>query len=95
MQELPAFQQVYEKFSGQIDMLAVAVDERGDPQGYFAKQGYTFTPVRDINGADACGASTIPLTLVIDANGDVVEKFNGAVSSAKLDMTIQRALGGS
>jgi peroxiredoxin len=95
VQELPAFQQVYDKYSGQINMLAVAVDERGDPETFFQGKGYTFTLVKDVDGAKAYGAKSIPQTAVIDARGNLVQKFTGPASSAELEQAIQKALGAS
>jgi peroxiredoxin len=95
VQELPAFQQVYEKYSGQIDMLAVAVDEQGDPASFFTNKGYTFTLASDVDGAPAYNVKGIPHTVVIDAKGNKVQEFTSGISSAELDQAIQSALGAS
>jgi peroxiredoxin len=92
VQELPAFQQVYEKYEGQITMLAVAVDDRGDPQAYFKNNGFTFTLAKDVDGSQVYNVRGIPHTVIIDKQGNQVQEFTGGISSAELDTAIQSAL---
>ncbi len=92
MQELPALQQVYEQYAGRIDMLAVAVDESGDPQKYFADNNFTIPLVKDVDGSDVYSVRGIPRTLIIDQQGDLAQEFTGGISSAELEIAIKGLL---
>lgn len=75
-------------------MVAVAVDERGQqtPQELWQANGYTIPLAVDVDGSDKYGIRAIPVTLIIDAQGNIVEQFKGAIDGATLEAAIVKAL---
>lgn len=75
-------------------MVAIAVDEKGQqsPQDLWQESGYTIPLAVDVDGSDKYGIRSIPVTLVIDAKGNIVEQFKGAIDGATLEAAVQKAL---
>jgi len=89
--EMPDIQAAYEKYGEDIHFLLVSVDDSADTAGAFLeKEGYTFPVYLDTTsqGAYTYGASSIPLTYFIDANGDLVAYYRSAMSQSVLQQGI-------
>jgi thiol-disulfide isomerase/thioredoxin len=78
--ELPDFQEVYKERQGQFDLLSLCVDKQRDPEGFVKAQGYSWDFAFDGNGAAVYNISGIPRTLFVNAQGQVVVDFTGAMS---------------
>ncbi len=81
--EMPELQEFYEKYGEDIHFLLVSVDDSLDTAKAFIQDaGYTFPVYFDntSSGAYTYGASSIPLTFFIDAEGNLVAYYMGAMS---------------
>lgn len=86
--EMPAMQEIYDKYSDQIEIIAVSnyvpMDSDSTIINYQASYGYTFPMMRDTNGFVAkFGISGWPTTIVIDRYGAVARIEVGAVTSTE------------
>ena len=84
--EMPDFQEAYEKYGGEIHFLMVNCtggrETVDSAKAFIQEEGYTFPVYFDTTyeAASAYGASSIPMTIFIDANGDLVTYGVGALS---------------
>ena len=85
--EMPELEAAYQEYGSQIHFLMVNLTDGTNEtvesaSSYIAGQGYNFPVYYDtgFSGATAYGVSSIPLTLFIDANGDMVAYYLGAMS---------------
>jgi thiol-disulfide isomerase/thioredoxin len=83
--EMPVLQAVYDKHRGDFDVLVLAVDPSGDPQGYLKENGFTMPAGLDVNGFQKYGSGSIPLTLFIDRNGNKVGTKLGGMSKSEFE----------
>ena len=89
--EMPHFQAAYEAYCDEVQFLMVNMstafgDTKTDAEAVLTDGGYTF-PVyydTDTECAIAYGVSGIPVTLFIDAEGNLVSSVMGALSEAEL-----------
>ena len=82
--EMPDIQEFYELYGEEIHFLLVSVDDSvDDAKAFIADAGYTFPVYFDTTsmGAYTYGASSIPLTYFIDANGDLAAYYPGAMTA--------------
>ncbi len=89
--EMPDIQAAYEKYGQEIHFILVSVDDSLDTAKTFIQDaGYTFPVYFDATsmGAYTYGASSIPLTYFIDANGDLVAYYRSAMSADILQQGI-------
>ena len=85
--EMPEIQKFYEQYGEEIQFLLVSVDENmDDAKSFLADSGYTFPVYFDTTsmGAYTYGASSIPLTFFIDADGNLTAYYMGAMSESIL-----------
>ena len=81
--EMPEIQKFYEQYGEEIHFLLVSVDDSVDSAKTFIEtEGYTFPVYFDTTslGAYTYGASSIPLTFFIDAEGNLTAYYMGAMS---------------
>ena len=89
--EMPVIQKFYEQYGEEIHFLLVSVDDSVDTaKAFIADEGYTFPVYFDTTsmGAYTYGASSIPLTFFIDAGGDLMAYYMGAMSADILQQGI-------
>ena len=95
MQEFPAFQEVYNKLGGEFTLLAIAADDRLNPQGVVTDNKYTwdfaFSPQMAELGQHY-GFTGIPTTLFIDRNGNVVDQHSGGMDAADFESRLSKIL---
>lgn len=99
LQEMPHFQEQYEAVGDRVQFLMIDVADGSREtvsagQAFIEKQGYTFPVVYDtsLNAAYAYGASALPITYFIDAEGYVVAGYRGALTAELLQMGIDMIL---
>ncbi|WP_066640130.1 TlpA family protein disulfide reductase [Desulfolucanica intricata] len=93
--EMPHFNKVYAEVKDNIAFMMVdAVDGQRETQAkgqmYIAEQGYSF-PIYFDNEQDAAyayGISSIPTTLFIDADGNIITAYQGAIDEETLRTAI-------
>jgi len=89
---MPALQAVYDKHRGDFDVLVLAVDPNGDPQGYLKENGFTMPAGLDVSGYQKYGSGSIPLTLFIDRNGNKVDTKVGGMSESEFEGLVGKIL---
>ena len=89
--ELPAIEKIYREYGEDVHFLMVDLTdgarETVDKAKAFVKEaGYTFPVYFDegLGAANAYAVYSIPLTLLINADGTLANKHLGAMSEAKL-----------
>lgn len=95
--EMPDFQEKYLELGDNVQFLMINMTD-GDREtvesasAFIAKKGYTF-PVffdTDLNAANTYGAYSLPMTVLIDAKGNLVTYAIGAISGETLQKGIDR-----
>ena len=91
--EMPGFQEIYEKYGDEIQfiMLNCTVgDSKSDAKALIEENGYTFPVYFDTTGEASYtyGASSIPMTIFIDAEGKLATYARGALSAELLEKGI-------
>lgn len=97
--ELPYFNDANEEYQDQIQFLMVdladgAYETREGAIAFAENHGYSFPLYFDElgEGSLAYGISAIPLTVVINADGQIVETHLGTMSSEELQILIHKVL---
>ena len=79
--EMSSLDQLYQRYGGkQFNLIGISADDDSNAAFNFLMQsGITFANYADhkLIMENMLGAHTIPLTLLIDANGKVLKKFHG------------------
>ena len=98
-QEMPDLQKAYEEYGQQIHFVIVNLtdgtqDTKEKASAFIATSGYTFPVYYDqkLSGAAAYGVSSIPFTIFIDADGNMVAYYIGAMSERILQAGIHTLL---
>ena len=89
--EMPEIQEFYEKYGEDVHFVLVSVDESLDTAREFIEvEGYSFPVYFDSTfmGSYTYGASSIPLTYFIDAQGQMIAYYRGAMSADILQQGI-------
>lgn len=86
--EMPEMQEVYEKYSERIELVAVSNYVPRDTDevisNYYASKQYTFPMMRDVNGfTTKFGITGWPTTVIIDRYGAIARIEVGAITSAE------------
>ena len=97
--EMPGFENLYQEYGNEIQFIMVNLTDGGretkdTAMKYVNDMGYTF-PVyfdTDMSAALAYNAVSIPITYLIDANGNIVAYASGAVEEEALREGIQMIL---
>lgn len=95
--EMPNFQEVYEEQSDEVEFLMVALidgskETKETAKGYVDDNGFTFPVYYDSNNTSAInfGVNSIPTTVLIDKDGNIVDQHIGALSKANLEALIKK-----
>ena len=89
--EMPEIQKFYDKYGQEIHFLLVSVDSSLETAKAFIEgESYTFPVYYDATsvGAYTYGASSIPLTYFIDAEGNLTAYYVGAMSESILQQGV-------
>ncbi len=97
--EMPDIEKAYQTYGEEIHFLMVALTDGYQEtvetaSAFIAEQGYTFPVYYDteISGARAYGVSGIPVTYFIDAEGNFVTYYQGAMSADILQQGVDLLL---
>ena len=85
--EMPEFQKAFESYGDSIQFLMVDVGEAmADGKAFLSAAAYTFPAYFDIRSeaATAFQVSAIPATYFINADGQIVDSYVGAISESTL-----------
>ena len=98
--EMPHFQTAYEEYGEDLHFLMVNMstafgDTQADAEALLDGNGYTFPVYYDTKAecAYGYGISGIPVTIFIDADGNIVSAKTGMMNAADLDRRILAILG--
>ena len=93
--EMPHFQAAYEEHGDDLHFLMVNMstafgDAQADAEALLSDNGYTFPVYYDtaMGGAFAYGVNAIPVTYFIDADGNLVAYYQGAMTAEILQQGI-------
>jgi cytochrome c biogenesis protein CcmG/thiol:disulfide interchange protein DsbE len=95
--EIPDFEAVHQRRRDEVRFVGINVGETTDQAiAFLAEVGATYEQFLDADGGAATEleAITLPVTVVIDGNGDVTTRSVGAIDQDELDDAIDRAVGG-
>ncbi len=98
LKEMPDFEAVYRRRGGDVAFVGINIGEDAERAGAFTERvGVTYPQFLDQLGfvQTELGVTTMPTTLVIDADGAIVERHSGPMSQDQLDAAIDSALGPS
>lgn len=98
-EEIPEFQEVYNTYNGQIEFLMVNLtdgygDTVEDVKKFVQDNTYTFPLYFDTeySAANAYGIYSVPQTLFIDADGNIVKLYIGMINTRTLEKYIKDLL---
>lgn len=95
-EELPSFQKAYDKYAEEITFVFVSVDDgKEEVEEFLTENGYTF-PVYLDSGSNCLityGISSIPVTVLVDAEGNILAGQIGALSEDLVGLCIAILLG--
>ena len=97
--EMPAIQEMWEKYGDKVEFLIVnlvdnASETVASAQKFLATTDYTFPVYFDTqqDAAYTYSVYSIPTTLFVDAEGNLVQRFSGAMSHTALETFITEIL---
>ena len=93
--EMPGFERVHQELETRVAFLGVNLQDSPEAGRRVVEQtGVTYDIARDPTGAlfQSLGAIAMPTTVLIDANGEVVERISGEISARDLRARIDKAL---
>lgn len=91
--EMPHFEEAYKEYGSDMHFIMVNVgDSHSEAYEFADKSGYTFPVYHDSNysGTYAYGVSSIPQTLFINSDGELVNSYTGMMSKAALQSNIEK-----
>ena len=95
VQEMPAIEKVHQKYKDQVAFVGLDVqDTLEQGRKIVRKTGVTYDLGRDPAGdlLKAFGGDIMPTTVLVGADGDVVELHNGEISQGNLEELVQSEL---
>ena len=98
LHEIPAFVKVYERHAPNVAFLGLNLQDDRDVAANLARElGITYELGRDPQGTafQAFGAVAMPTTVLLDADGDIVRRFDGEVSADQLETELEQLLEGT
>lgn len=94
--ELPAFDKLYRQYGNEVSFMMIDLTDgyRETVEGvkkFISENGYTFPVYYDTEGsaAEAYSVSSIPFTVAVGRNGNIVGTHLGAMSEAALEKLIK------
>lgn len=93
--EMPEFQEVSQEVAGEVDFIGIAVDRSAAAAEIVEKTGVTYPWFGDGPGdvANAVGVTNMPLTMFVDADGEVVSVHSGPFDADELRGLLESELG--
>ena len=97
--ELPTFNEAYATYGDKVEFLMVDLTDGNmetvdGVKAFVAENGYDFPVYYDTmsSAGMAYSISAIPVTVMIDENGELVRSFTGAISETVLTNSIERMI---
>lgn len=89
--ELPEIAAISSDAASGVDVLALNIgDDQGRIDGFLADLGIVVPVAVDADGTalEVLDAATVPVTVIVDVDGDVVWEHMGAVTRAEIDAAL-------
>lgn len=97
--EFPAFENAYQQYGNDVEFMMVNLTDGyqetiSSAKSFIDEQGYTFPVYYDttMSASNAYGIYSIPKTLFIDKDGNIVQNRTGAMSEETLEQNIKNLL---
>lgn len=97
--EFPAFEDVYNKYGNDVEFMMINLTDGyqetiSSAKSFIDEQNYTFPVYYDttMSASNAYGVFSIPKTLFIDKNGNIVQNRTGTISQDTLEQNIESLL---
>ena len=93
-QEMPDFEEIYQRYGDQVEIMMVHITESGETkeqgQEYIQKEGFTFPVYYDLdqNAAQTYYISSLPQTMLVDAEGNIAGYAQGMVTLEALENAV-------
>ena len=97
-EEMPTLQEGYQRFGDQVSFVGVATKDSPQAAAAFLEDvGVTYPQLVDVDGKllASLGIPGLPVTLVLDTQGRVMNRHVGPVTADGMDGLIKSALGAS
>ena len=98
-QELPDFEAMYKKYSPQVDFMMINVTDGAQEteksaKAYLDSQNFTFPVYFDVylQGSYAYGITSLPTTIFVDSEGNIVTYAVGMIDGETLEKGIKMIL---
>lgn len=91
--ELPGFEQVYQKHRGSVAFLGINLNDQPEyAKAVVDRTGISYQLARDVDGSSfvAFGASGMPTTVFISADGRILELYTGDLTARELEARISK-----
>lgn len=97
--EFPAFEDAYNKYGNDVEFMMINLTDGyqetiSSAKSFIDEQNYTFPVYYDttMSASNAYGVFSIPKTLFIDKNGNIVQNRTGTISQDTLEQNIESLL---
>lgn len=93
-EEAPHLQRFYERNRGKVGFVGVSyTDNEAGARRFIERYGWTFPNLSDPNGLAGADYRLVglPVTVVLDAEGQVTQRLSGAQTEAKLEAAVRKA----
>lgn len=97
--EFPAFEDAYNKYGNDVEFMMINLTDGyqetiSSAKSFIDEQNYTFPVYYDttMSASNAYGVFSIPKTLFIDKNGNIVQNRTGTISQDTLEQNIKSLL---
>lgn len=97
--EFPAFEDAYNKYGNDVEFMMINLTDGyqetiSSAKSFIDEQNYTFPVYYDttMSASNAYGVFSIPKTLFIDKNGNIVQSRTGTISQDTLEQNIESLL---
>ncbi len=94
--EMPALEEVHQAVQEQVEFLGLAVSDRPEAAQRLVRQtGISYATAQDKDGSVIAelGGTMLPTTVLLDANGEIVETHTGQITADQLRALIAEHFG--
>jgi thiol-disulfide isomerase/thioredoxin len=93
--EIPGFVNLQKKYDGKIQFIGLSVDdESGVVKKFIKNKGINFPVIMSKSEIESAygGVSSIPVTVILDGKGNLIEKIVGGISESVMESKIKKAI---
>ena len=93
--EIPGFVNIQKKYGNKIQFIGISLDdEAGVAKKFIKNKGVNYPVIMSKPEIESAygGVSAIPVTVILDSKGNLIEKIVGGVSESEMEAKIKKAL---